>query len=355
MLQLGRSDETLSMKAVRHASFGGPEVLEVVELRDPAPESDEVVVQVRCAAVNRLDILQREGPPLLPGFLLPHIPGMDIAGVVASVGSSVRDVEVGSRVLVKPGIHCGHCGACADGEDRLCPEVKVIGGTRPGGYAECCVVPATHVFTIPERVSFEEAATLPTVLSTAWRAVVQTAKVKEGEYVVVHGPGSGVTIAAVQIAKRAGATVIVTGRSERKLEFVRKLGAHHVFNEADPAIVEQVRRACGGKGAHVVVNHVGPSLFDLSLRLLRPDGRLAHCGTTTGKRVEIDLPSLYHAGIAILGVGPQGYKEFATMLDEHWGSPYEAVIDSCYTLDQAADAQMRLDSGEAFGKVLICP
>ncbi len=322
---------------------------------DPDPSPGEVVVEVKCSAVNRLDILQREGPPLLPGFSLPHVPGMDISGVVASCGGSVRDHPTGSRVLVKPGIHCGRCAPCGEGDDRLCPEVEVIGGTRPGGYAEYCVVPSTHVFAIPDRVSFEEAATIPTVVSTAWRALVQTAKVREGEFVVVHGPGSGVTIAAVQIAKRAGATVVVTGRSERKLQLIKALGADHVFNETDPDIVRKIRSFCGGKGAHVVVNHVGPSLFDLSLRLLRPDGRLAHCGTTTGKKVEIDLPSLYHAGIQILGVGPQGYKEFASMLDDHWGSAYEAVIDSSYPLASAADAQMRLDSGEAFGKVLICP
>ena len=343
------------MKAVWHAVHGDPEVLQLVEFPDPEPGKDEAVVEVRAAGLNRLDILQRIGPPLLPGFCLPHVPGMDVAGVVAAKGGSVEGVEEGTRVVVKPGIHCGRCDWCSRGDDRLCTGVEVIGGTRPGGYAEYCVVPATHVFAIPEQTSFEEAATIPTAVSTAWRALVQTAQLRAGESVVIHGPGSGVTIAAVQIAKHAGATVIVTGRSEQKLRQALKIGADHVVNEAAPDVIDQVRRVCAGRGADVVLNHVGPALFDLSIHLLRPDGRLVHCGTTTGTSVTLELPYLYHAGIQILGVGPQGYADFAAMLERYWEERYEVVIDSCFPLQRAADAQVRLDSGEVFGKVLLCP
>jgi NADPH:quinone reductase-like Zn-dependent oxidoreductase len=343
------------MKAVWHAVHGGPEVLEVVELPDPKPGPNEVVVEVRAAGLNRLDILQRTGPPLLPGFRLPHIPGMDIAGVVAATGSSVEALETGTRVVVKPGVHCGRCEWCTRVDDRLCTSVQVTGGTRPGGYAEYCAVPSTHVFAIPEGASFEEAATIPTAVSTAWRAIVQTAQVQAGEFVVIHGPGSGVSIAAVQIAKHAGATVIVTGRSEQKLRRALQVGADHVVDEAAPDVVDQVRRVSEGRGANVVLNHVGPALFELSVHLLRPDGRLVHCGTTTGTSVTLQLPYLYHAGIQILGVGPQGYADFAGMLDRYWEEQYQAVIDSCFPLQHAADAQVRLDSGEVFGKVLLCP
>ena len=344
------------MRAVAHASHGGLEVLELVELADPSPAADEVVVAVRAAALNRLDVLQRAGPPLLPRFSLPHVAGMDLAGEVVAVGAAVGRQLLGRRVLVKPGVHCRSCAACLRGEDRLCTAMAVIGGSRPGGYAEYCAVPASHVFPVPEQVSDEQAAVVPTAFSTAWRAVVLTGEVRPGEVMVVHGPGSGVTHAAVQIARRAGARVVVTGRSPEKLARVAELGAEAALSEEDPDEVEAaVRRLSAGRGADLVVNHVGPALFPLSLRLLRVDGRLAHCGTTTGASVRLELPFLYHNGLRLLGVGPQSHASFAAMLEHYWGAGYTAPIDSRFPLERAGEAQARLESGEAFGKVLLVP
>lgn len=344
------------MKAVQHAAHGGPEVLELVELEDPVPGPLDVVVEVRCAALNRLDLLQREGPALLPGFQLPHVAGMDLAGVVVARGDGVGDgPAIGDRVVVKAGVHCGECAACRRGEDRRCSRVEVIGGSRAGGYAERCLVPASHAFSLPDHVGFEEAATIPTTLSTAWRALVDTGKVQAGESVVIHGPGSGVSVVGIQLAKRAGATVVVTGRSEDKLERARKLGADHVLNEGDPGLVQAVWELTEGRGADLVLNHVGPKLFPLSVALLGLEGRLVHCGTTTGARVEIELPPLYHMGIQVLGAGPQSYRGFGEMLSHYWKGSYEAVVDSRFALAEAAAAQERLASGHAFGKVLLYP
>ena len=343
------------MKAVQYAAHGGPEVIELVDLPEPVPGPGDVVVAVRSAALNRLDLLQREGPALLPGFRLPHTPGMDIAGEVDAVGAEVDGVAVGDRVLVKPGVHCGACTACRRGEDRGCAHVQVVGGSRPGGYAERCVVPATHVFPLPVGVGFDEAATVPTALSTAWRALVDTAKLRIGEVVVIHGPGSGISIAGVQLAKRAGATVVVTGRSDEKLRQARRIGADYVLNENDDNLVEAVWGLTGGKGADVVFNHVGPALFERSVRMLSMDGRLVHCGTTTGSTVELSLPYLYHMGIQVLGAGPQGYRGFVAMLEHYWTASYEAVIDSRFPLEKVGDAQARLEAGDVFGKVLLNP
>jgi len=342
------------MKAVQHAAYGGTEVLEIVELPDPVPGPGDVVIAVRGAALNRLDLLQRAGPPLLPGFRLPHVPGMDIAGDVVAVGVDAGVRAVGDRVVVKPGIHCGSCEACRHGQDRQCTNMEVIGGTRPGGYAELCLVPVTHAYALPDGVGYDEAATVPTAFSTAWRALVQTAKVDRGEVVVIHGPGSGVSIAAVQIAKRAGATVVVVGRSKEKLQRALTVGADHVLVD-DGSLVEGVRELTGGRGADVVFNHVGPAVFGSSIRMLAMDGRLVHCGTTTGTTVEIDLPPLYQMGLQILGAGPQSHQAFTEMLDHYWAGSYEAVVDSSFPLEGAADAQVRLDAGDVFGKVLLHP
>ncbi len=343
------------MRVVQHAAYGGPEVLETVEAPDPEPGAGDVVVAVRSVALNRLDVLQREGPPLLPGFSLPHVAGMDVAGDVVAVGGGVGDPVVGARVVVKPGVSCGTCVACTLGDDRRCAAVQVVGGSRWGGYADLCLVPASHVFALPPHVSFDEAACVPTALSTAWRAVVETGRVGPVDTVVIHGPGSGVSIFAVQLAKRAGATVVVTGRSATKLERIRELGADHVVSESDGSMVDAVFEITDGRGADVVVNHVGTALFPTSLAMLSFDGRLVVCGTTTGGTVELHLPSVYHAGLRVLGAGPQSYGSFVEMLGTYWKGGFTAVVDSEFPLEKAALAQERLESGDAFGKILLHP
>lgn len=339
------------MRVVQHASFGGPEVLETVERPDPQPGPADVVVAVRAVALNRLDLLQREGPPLLPGFSLPHVPGMDVAGeVVAGAGFAA-----GTRVVIKPGIHCGSCAACRRGDDRRCASVEVVGGSRWGGYADYCVVPATHVFALPDHVDFDDAATVPTALSTAWRGLVETAEVGAGDVVVIHGPGSGVSLFGIQLAKRAGATVVVTGRSPSKLERARSFGADHVLSETDGRMVDTLFELTDGRGADVVFNHVGTALFPASMAMLGMDGRLVVCGTTTGVKAELILPRVYHFGIRILGAGPQSYESFVRMLDRYWTGGFETVVDSRFPLEKAVLAHERLESGAAFGKVLLHP
>jgi len=342
------------VKAVQHAVHGGPEVLELVDLADPVPRPGEVVVEVRAAGVNRLDLLQREGPPLLPGFRLPHIPGMDIAGEVVEVGDGVDPALVGRRVVVKAGVACGACAACRAGDDRACANPTTIGGNRPGGYAERCAVPGSHVFPIPEGVGDVEAAAVPTACVTAWRSLVGTARLRPGEQVVIHGAGSAVSVLAIQIAKHLGARVIVTSRSPAKLARALELGADVGIDETRPDAAEAVLEATGG-GADVVFNHVGPAVFELSLRSLRREGRLVVCGTTTGAEVRLRLPTVYHLGIEILGAKVQSHADFGPMLEECWRSGFRSVIDSVFELAAAADAHVRLESGEVFGKVVLVP
>ncbi|MBO0729074.1 MAG: zinc-binding dehydrogenase [Acidimicrobiaceae bacterium] len=343
------------MRAVRYRVHGGAEVLETVELPARAAAPGQVVVAVRAVGVNRLDVLQRAGPPLLPGFGLPHIPGMDIAGVVVERGPGVTTVETGTRVVVKPGVHCGTCAMCQAGDDRHCPAVRVVGGSEDGGYAEQCEVPASHVFPIPDHISFTEAATVPTACSTAWRALFGTGELRLGETVVIHGAGSGVSVIALQLAKRAGANVVVTSRSDEKLERSLALGADLAVNHRTDDLVAAVERHTDGRGADMVVDHVGPALFGASLRCLRPRGRLVVCGTTTGAEVTVPLPQLYHRGIKLLGVDSQSYAEFVDMLEFYWRGGFEAVVDSELPLEDAADAHRRMEKGDVFGKLVLRP
>jgi NADPH:quinone reductase-like Zn-dependent oxidoreductase len=343
------------VKAVHHDRHGGPDVLALADVPDPQPDRHEVLVAVRATGVNRLDVLQRAGPALIPRFSLPHIAGMDIAGDVVAVGPDVSSVAIGDRVLLKPGIHCGSCAGCRAGDDQRCQNGRLLGGNRPGGYAELCAVPATHVFAIPDGMSYSHAATIATACSTAWRGLVNTGRIRVGETVVIHAAGSGVSVFAVQIAKYAGARVIVTSRDDSKLERARALGADVAINSSSGDFAAAVRAATDGVGADLVFDHVGPALFQESLRCLRAGGRLAFCGVTTGPTASFDLAPAYHAGLTLLGVPNQRHSEFAAMLDVYWRAGFSPVIDTELPLSEAAEAHRRIEANDVFGKIVLVP
>lgn len=343
------------MKAALHRAHGGLDVLEVTDVADPEVGVADVLIAVKATALNRLDVLQREGPALIPGFSLPHIAGMDIAGEVVGLGSDVTTLVVGDRVVVNPALHCGECALCRSGDDGYCPDTRVVGGNHPGGFAELVAVPASHAYRIPDGFDYGEAATVPTIYSTAWHALFTTGDLRLGETVLIHAAASGVSTAAIQMAKRAGATVIATASSEAKLDVARKLGADvGVVNRSD-SWVDEVRAATGGRGVDMVFDHVGPALFQGSLFTLRPRGRLVFCGTTTGVQATFNLPHAYHFGMKLLGADPYSYAEFARMLEHYWTGGYEPVVDSEWSLAEITDAQRKLESGDVVGKVLIRP
>lgn len=343
------------MKAALHRVHGAPGVIEVVDVPEPEIGRLDVLVAVRSAALNRLDVLQRQGPALVPGFELPHIAGMDVAGEVVAVGDDVDTVTMGDRVLVNPALNCGFCDECTRGDDAYCSNGTVLGANRPGGFAERCAVPATHVLPIPDGVGFDEAATIPTAYSTAWRGLLGVGQLRLGETVLIHAAASGVSTAAIQLAKRAGATVVATAGSQAKLDVAAKLGADVCLNNRDDGWVEAARTATGGLGVDMVFDHVGAALFQPSLYALRPRGRLVFCGNTSGSEATFDLPYAYHFGLRLLGVDSYSRREFAEMLDHYWTGGYEPVIDSEFALSDLAAAQARLESGSVIGKVLILP
>lgn len=343
------------MKAAIHHRHGPACVLRVEDVPEPTLGADEVLIRVRAAGLNRLDLLQRDGPPLLPNFTLPHIPGMDVAGEIAQVGPGVSGIAVGERVVVNPAVNCGRCQACVSGDDGMCPNVRVVGGNRPGGFAEWCVVPETHVYPIPRGVSYTSACAIPTNYSTAWHGLFVTGELRLGETVMLHGAGSGVTIAAIQLAKRAGARVMVTSGSDSKLEVARRVGADGVVNHTTQDLIAAAREMTDGKGVDMVFDHVGPALFQTSLHALRPHGRLVFCGTTTGVEACFNLPHAYHFGIALLGADPYRYAEFASMLRYCWNAGIEPLIDSEFELSEFDAAQARMENGACIGKVVVHP
>ncbi len=345
------------MKAAVYHAHGDLDVLQFEDVDTPEPGPGEVLVQVGACGLNHMDLLQRRGPALIPGYALPHIAGMDIAGTIVAVGPGVDGpdaVATGDRVLVNPAIGCGSCSFCLVAADGKCVTALVVGGNRDGGYAEYVVVPAANVHPIPDHVSFADAAVIPTVWMTAWHALMGTGQLRMGESVLIHAGASGVSTAAIQLAKAAGAFVIATGSTQDKLDYSQRLGADVVVNSGDD-ITKVAREATDGRGVDVVLDHVGPAVWDASIYSMRAGGRLVFLGNTTGSRASFDLVYAYHFGLKLLGSDPYDRHEFPELLQTYWSSDFVTPIDREFPLREARAAQEHLESRRAAGKVLLVP
>ncbi len=286
------------MKAVRLHEFGGPEVLRYEDIPDPQPRKDQVLVRVRASAMNHLDIWVRKG---LPGVNLPHILGSDIAGEIVDVGEYVTGFKAGQRVLLAPMHFCNHCAKCVAGLQNQCREFTVLGNGVDGGDCELIAVPAVNVIPIPDSLEFYQAASVPLVFLTAWHMLVGRAGIRLGQTVLILGAGSGVGIAAIQIAKMFHARVITTAGDEKKLEKARSLGADYGINHYQQKISQEVRKITNKEGVDIVVEHVGAATWDESMKSLKPGGTIVTCGATTGPNAAFDLRFVYSRQLNFLG------------------------------------------------------
>ena len=344
------------MKAISYSEHGGPEVLGLVDLPDPEPGAGDVVVEVAATALNRLDLVQRAGYFTLPGHSLPHIAGMDIAGTVVEVGSAVTGVHVGDRVVVDPSLAGVADDSKLTGMGDLYGNLGVLGATVAGGYAERCLVPASHVHAVPDDLDLGIAATFPTIFMTAGHALFPVGGLTAGETVLIHAAGSGVSVAAIQLAVDAGATVLATAGSDAKLDKARQLGATHVFNNRTGDVAGWVREVTGGAGVNMVLDHVGTALWEASVFSLGIGGRLVCCGNTSGDTATIpSLGFMFHSGIKIMGSDPYKPGEFAPLWQRFCERRFASVVDSEFALADAAEAQRRLDGNDVFGKILLRP
>lgn len=344
------------MRAVIYQTSGGPEVLEYTDVADPEPGPRDVVIRVAATSLNHLDVVQRNGWFHMPGFTFPHIAGMDVAGTVVALGSDVSGVAVGDRVVVDPSMSEVPEGSKLAGKGDLYGVLGVIGATEHGGYAELCLAPETHVHPIPDTMSFHTAAAFPTAWLTAWHALFPVGRLTAGETMLVHAAGSGVSVAAIQLAKHAGVTVLATAGSEEKLDKARAIGADHVLNNRTGDVAGWAHEVTGGPGVDLVFDHVGTALWAPSMFALKPRGRLVNCGNTSGDTATIpSLGFMFHMGISIHGSDPYRYAEFAEAWATFTGGPFTTPIDSVFPLAEAAAAQEKMLRGDVFGKILLEP
>jgi NADPH:quinone reductase-like Zn-dependent oxidoreductase len=342
------------MHAVRFHEHGDIEVLKYEEAPEPKIQADEVLVKVKACALNHLDLWVRQGVSDWK-LQLPHIEGSDVSGEVAEVGSQVKRVKAGARVLLYPGISCGQCEMCFKGLDSACRSYTVLGVFVDGGYAEYVKAPEVNVIPIPGGLSFDEAAAVPLVFLTAWHMLFTRAQLKPGEDVLVIGGGSGVGSAAIQIAKSVGARVIATAGADWKLEKAKAIGAHEVINHSRQSISGEVRRLTGKRGVDVIVEHVGAAIWEECFNSLATYGRLVTCGVTSGGEVKLNVQGLFGRQRTILGSFMGGKAELLEALKFIARGNLKAVIDSAFPLREAAAAQKKMESREFFGKILLHP
>jgi NADPH:quinone reductase-like Zn-dependent oxidoreductase len=311
------------VKAIRIHEDGGPEVLRYEDAPDPVPGDDEVLVQLRAASLNHLDLWVRKGLPSVPK---PRILGADGAGLVD-----------GERVVINPGIEHG---------DRI----TVIGEHMDGTHAELIAVPRANVYPIPDGMSFEEAAAFPLVFETAYRMLVTRAGLREDEWVLVWGVGGGISTAANSIARALGAQTIVTSSSDDKLARVE---ADAKVNHNRDDVVEAVKNATGGKGADIVVEHVGEATWQRSLQAARAGGRVVVCGATSGPNPPAALHRIWWKQLSILGSTMGTKEDFEGAYELVASGKARPVVDEVFPLSEAPAAHERLEAGEQLGKIIL--
>jgi NADPH:quinone reductase-like Zn-dependent oxidoreductase len=336
------------MRAAVLREPGPAENLRLEDVDDPTPGPGEVVVRLRAAALNHRDVWIRSGTGAYAGgFRRRVILGSDGAGEVAAVGAGADPALAGRAVVINPSLDWG------DDDVAQGPEFRILGLPDDGTYAQQIRVPARNVHPKPAALSFEEAAAIPLAGLTAYRAVVSRAQVRAGETVLVTGIGGGVSTFALQIAAARGARVLVTSGSDAKLARARELGAAGGANYRTQDWAKEILALTGGRGPDAVIDSVGGETFARAVDVLRPGGRIATYGATTGPVPQMVLRSIFWRQISVLGTTMGSPAEFGDMLELYARDRLRPVVDRVFPLAEAAAAHRRMEEAGQFGKIVL--
>ncbi|MFC1783506.1 zinc-binding dehydrogenase [Planctomycetota bacterium] len=341
------------MKAVTIRKFEGPEMVQVEEVAEPQISEDEVLLEVKAAALNHLDIWvtkDRRGPELK----IPHVLGADASGVVAAIGARVDNVSIGQEVLINPGLSCSRCEFCRQGQQSLCSSFGIMGFSRPGTFVQRVAVPAANVYPKPAHLDFTAAAALPLDHLTAWRMLMARGKLQSGQTILIHGIGGGAALAGLQFARLVGARIIATSSSDEKLSRAAELGAAHLINYHTASdLTAEVLALTGDRGVDLIFDSAGAATWGINEKVIRRGGTIVLCGVTTGAKTTVNLQRIYWNQLNVLGSTMGSHEDFRSMLQAVSVNKIKPVIDTIFPLDQASSAFMRMEKGEQFGKIVL--
>lgn len=345
------------MKAVVYHEHGGPEVVRYEDVPDPTIKATEVLVRVRASACNYNDIWARQGMPAVR-IPFPHLPGSDLSGEVAEVGSEVTTAQVGQKVILHPGVSCRTCESCTSGHEYLCRSYKVYGfqtGPLQGAHAEYAVVPEANVVPMPPNLTFEEAAAVPLVFLTAWHMLVTRSQMKAGDDVLIWGAGGGLGTAAIQVVKVFGARAIAVAGTDEKLKMAEELGADDKINHSTQDVVAEVRRLTNRKGADIVFEHVGQDTWERSILAAAWGGKVVTCGSTTGHEAKTDLRHLFNRHLNLVGSHMGTKAELLQVMKFVERGQLKPVIQAVLPQKETAKAQQMMENRAHFGKIVLVP
>jgi NADPH:quinone reductase-like Zn-dependent oxidoreductase len=337
------------MRAIRFHEQGPPSVLKLEEAADPTPGPGEVLLEVAAAGVNHLDIWVRRDLPRIP---TPRIPGADAAGTVSALGEGVTSVAVGDRVLIDPGLSCGACPRCFEGQHSLCATFGILGESRDGTYCSKVTVPALNCHPIPSGWSFTQAAAFPLAALTAWRMCLSRGRLKPTETVLILGAAAGVGVMCIQIAKMVGCRVIAAASTEAKRELCEALGADLTIDYSRDGWEKEVRRQAGGR-VDVTIDYVGRTTWASSLKLTRKGGRILTCGATTGHDPSAGLTHIFFRQLEIVGSTMGARSDLTEALVAARRGHLKPVLDRVLPLEEAAAAHQQIEDRAVLGKLVL--
>ena len=339
------------MKAVFFDEHGGD--IQYGELPAPTPGPDEVLVELEAVSLNRTELITWEGWPGLE-LEMPHVPGADGAGRVAEIGSQVTGFAVGDRVMINPSLFCGECDFCLAGQENLCTSWRLLGEHAPGTFRELIALPERNLLKMPQDFNAATAAAAALVYLTAWHSLISRGQLNAGESVLVIGASGGVNTASIQIAKYAGASVLVVGSSADKLAVAEAAGADVLIDRSqDTAWSKTAYRAGGRRGVDIVVDNVGAETMPFSLRAARKGGRILTVGNTSGPKFELDNRYLFGKHLSIIGSTMGTSNEFETVMGLVFEGKLNPIMDRQFPLKDAAKAFEHMKAGNQKGKITL--
>lgn len=340
------------MKAIRFHEHGGPDKLQVEDIPEPQVGRGQVKLKVHASSLNHLDLWVLGGVPG-PEIPMPHILGSDIAGEIVELGEDVQGWSAGDRVIVSPGMGLPESEYSLTANDSADPGYQMLGWHLQGGWCEYCCVEARRLVKVNDRWSMEGWASAPLVFVTAWHMILRRGRLQPGESVLVQAGGSGVGIAAIQIAKLFGARVIATAGSDDKLEKALALGADQAVNYRNEDFSEHCRAFTDGRGVDLIIDHIGADTFEQDIKALARGGRLVSCGNTSGAKANLNMAYLFVRQISVIGAYMGAFIELCKAMTLMAQGRLKPVVDSVFPMDQAAEALKRMNERKQFGKIVL--